>query len=136
MSENQKSTMRLYSVAVALCLLPGFALADWHRVPGGLRLSGAIHEDGHTGFLVAFWAAALEEPRHVPIGLWLASDGGDEAAAFRLARVLAEAQETGLRIATVVPRGHACSGACNILFSVGDERFRTVSGSDLLVISD
>ena len=136
MSENHKSTMRLYAVAVALCQLPGVALADWHRVPGGLRLSGEIHEDGHTGFLAAFWAAALEEPRHAPIGVWLASDGGDEVAAFRMASVLAEAQETGVRIATVVPRGHACSGACNILFSVGNERFRTVAGSDLLVTAD
>ena len=136
MSDYQKKSACISAFALALCLVPGLSFAEWERTPGGLRLSGEIHEDGRTGFLVAFWAAALEEPRHAPIGLWLASDGGDEAEAFRLATVLAEAQETGVRIATVVPEGHRCSGACNILFSVGDERFRVEPGSDLLVTSD
>ena len=136
MSEHPKRSFILPACVLAFSLLPGLAFADWHRVPGGLRLSGEIHEDGRTGFLAAFWAAALEEPRHAPIGLWLASDGGDEAEAFRIATVLAEAQETGIRIATVVPNGHRCRGACNILFSLGDERFRTEPGSDLLVVSD
>lgn len=110
--------------------------AGWSRVPGGLRLDGAIEAEAHSSFLMAFWSAALEEPRHAPIALWLAGDGGDEVAAVQIAIKLEEVKAQGVRIATVVPNGHACSGACNILFFQGDERFRTEVGSDLLVRID
>ncbi|TNJ44015.1 hypothetical protein [Phaeobacter sp. B1627] len=108
------------------------AQAGWSRVPGGLRLDGEVKAIDYGAFLHLFETAMLEEPRYAPIALWLAGTGGDEAAARRIAGLLAVAQEHGVRLATVMAAGHACDGACAILFALGDEQIAAASGTGMI----
>ncbi len=126
------------SAVAAACLtltLAGAATvaeAGWSRVPGGLRLDGEVKAIDYGAFLHHFEAAMLEEPRYAPIAIWLAGSGGDEAAALRIADILATAQGHGVRLATVMAQGHACDGACSILYALGDEQIASASGTGLI----
>ncbi|OIQ27196.1 MAG: hypothetical protein BM562_15270 [Alphaproteobacteria bacterium MedPE-SWcel] len=113
--------------------LPGRdAQAGWSRVPGGVRLDGEVKAIDYGAFLHHFESAMLEEPRYAPIAIWLAGTGGDEIAAQRIAGILAVAQDQGVRLATVMAVGHACDGACSILFALGDEQIAAASGTGLI----
>ncbi len=108
------------------------AQAGWSRVPGGLRLDGEVKAIDYGAFLHHFEDAMLSEPGYAPIAIWLAGSGGDEAAAMRIAAILATAQGHGVRLATVMAQGHDCHGACAILFSLGDEQIASASGTGLI----
>ena len=108
------------------------AQAGWSRVPGGLRLDGEVKAIDYGAFLHHFEDAMLTEPGYAPIAIWLAGSGGDESAAIRIAEILATAQDHGVRLATVMAQGHACDGACAILFLLGDEQIASASGTGLI----
>ncbi|MFP3382733.1 hypothetical protein [Tritonibacter sp. SIMBA_163] len=108
------------------------AKAGWSRVPGGLRLDGEVKAIDFGAFLHHFETAMLEEPRYAPIAIWLAGSGGDEAAAKRIGEIMAVAQDQGVRLAMVMAQGHACDGACSILFALGDEQIASASGTRLI----
>ncbi|MCG7623408.1 MULTISPECIES: hypothetical protein [unclassified Epibacterium] len=129
---NRLSAALMASLIGAAVVQAPQANAGWSRVPGGLRLDGEINAVDFGAFLHHFEAAMLEEPRYAPIAIWLAGSGGDEAAARRIAGILAVAQDQGVRLATVMAQGHACDGACSILFAVGDEQIASASGTRLI----
>ncbi|KUP92726.1 hypothetical protein [Tritonibacter horizontis] len=139
--KSRKKSRPAFLQCAALCglvLAPFLGLtteaqAGWSRVPGGLRLDGEIKAIDYGAFLHHFEAAMLEEPRHAPIAIWLAGTGGDETAAYRIAEILAVAQEHGVRLATVMAQGHSCDGACFILYALGDEQIAAASGTRLIV---
>ena len=129
---NRLSAALMASLIGAAVLQASQADAGWSRVPGGLRLDGEVNAVDFGAFLHHFENAMLEEPRYAPIAIWLAGSGGDDAAARRIAEILAVAQDQGVRLATVMAQGHACDGACSILFALGDEQIASASGTRLI----
>lgn len=99
------------------------AAADWRRVQGGIRLDGPLDDAFHGAFLQSIWSAALNEARGHAIGIWLNSTGSTLDEALRVAQVIRDLQDQGVRVATLVSGNGHCDLPCLLIFAVGQERY-------------